>query len=417
MKIKLTKRYVDALPYSDKTEYHQDLELIGFAVRVGKKTKQYMVNKRINNKLHRVVIGDAALMTITEARDEAMRIMADIKQGIDPNKPKPAEKPELPIPTLRECYDYFKAHKKLSERSLETYDHQLLKPLADWLENPINDITKTMVSERHAKLTKKSPAQANGTMRVLRSVWNYCRHSFLDADEEPIIKEHPIYILNVRKDWNVIKPKKRHVEEEKLPQFFKAVLDHIDSSTHKQAPYSNNARDIMLLFMLTGVRKNEAQPLEWSSVDLRTGKILFDNTKNGSDYHLPMGNILWAMMKHRAKYRMGEKWVFPTEIKDRDNHIKNLRHSYAVISGKAGLDITPHDLRRTFISVANRLSMNYPVLKRLLNHRDAKTADDVTLQYVQISQRELRDALNEIERAYCEAIGLTQDDVIKKYFS
>ena len=88
-----------------------------------------------------------------------------------------------------------------------------------------------------------------------------------------------------------------------------------------------------------------------------------------------------------------------------------------MISGKAGLNITPHDLRRTFISVANRLSMNYPVLKRLLNHRDAKTADDVTLQYVQISQRELRDALNEIELAYCEAISLTQDDVIKKYFS
>lgn len=126
MKIKLTKRYVDALPYSDKTEYHQDLELIGFAVRVGKKTKQYMVNKRINNKLRRVVIGDAALMTITEARDEAMRIMADIKQGIDPNKPKPAEKPELPIPTLRECYDYFKAHYDINipiPRSANCYNY------------------------------------------------------------------------------------------------------------------------------------------------------------------------------------------------------------------------------------------------------------------------------------------------------
>lgn len=76
--------------------------------------------------------------------------------------------------------------------------------------------------------------------------------------------------------------------------------------------------------------------------------------------------------------------------------------------------ITPHDLRRTFGTVANSLNVNYPVLKRLLNHREAKSSDDVTLQYIQVSQRQLREALDEIETLYCERIGLSQDEVIGK---
>ena len=77
------------------------------------------------------------------------------------------------------------------------------------------------------------------------------------------------------------------------------------------------------------------------------------------------------------------------------------------------MHITPHDLRRTFGTVANSLNVSYPVLKRLLNHREAKSSDDVTLQYIQVSQRQLREALDEIEDSYCKRIGMTQDEVIK----
>lgn len=87
--------------------------------------------------------------------------------------------------------------------------------------------------------------------------------------------------------------------------------------------------------------------------------------------------------------------------------------SYHSISNKAGLHITPHDLRRTFGTVANSLNVTYPVLKKLLNHREAKSSDDVTLQYIQVSQRQLREALNEIEAFYCKRISMTQDEVIK----
>lgn len=417
MKAKLTKRYVDSLPYSDKTEYHQDTELLGFAVCIGKKTKRYMVNKRINNKLHRINISDTNLMTVTEAREEAIRIMSAVMQGEDPNaKRKASEAKDASIPTLEECYTYFKAHKTLTSQTLKSYDRQMLTLLEDWLDLPINDINKSMIVSRHQKLTKASKAQANATMRVLRSVWNYCRQSFLDDNEEPIIKEHPVAILNAKKDWNVVRPRTKHVSEENLGVYFKAVLRFTDRYSHKQGAYSHNARDILLLFLMTGVRLNEAQSLAWKNVNLKAGRIEFLDTKNGSDYTLPMGDILWAVMKERARFRGDSKWVFPSIRTKSTDHVKNMKASYDRLSSQAGLHITPHDLRRTFISVANGLQMNYPVLKKLLNHRESQASDDITLQYIQISQRQLREALNSIEQCYCEHGNITQQKAIEILF-
>jgi integrase len=250
-------------------------------------------------------------------------------------------------------------------------------------------------------------------MRALRSVWNYCQDSFLDDDEEYIIKDQPIRILNAKNDWNKIKPRTRHVEEEYLGVYFRTLIEHRDGSSFKQASYSNNARDLLLLFMFAGVRLNEAQTLRWEDVDLDAARIVFKATKNGSDYHMPTGKILQAILSERYRLSNGERWVFPSDLKRNSDHVKDLSGSYHSISNKAGLHITPHDLRRTFGTVANGLNVTYPVLKRLLNHREAKSSDDVTLHYIQVSQRQLREALDEIEAFYCKHIGMTQDEVIK----
>lgn len=188
------------------------------------------------------------------------------------------------------------------------------------------------------------------------------------------------------------------------------MIEHRDGGSFKQARYSNNARDILLLFMFAGVRLNEAQTLRWEDVDLDAARIVFRATKNSSDYHMPTGKILQAILSERYRLSYGEHWVFPSDLQRNNDHVKDLSGSYHSISGKAGLHITPHDLRRTFVTVANSLNVSYPVLKRMLNHREAKSSDDVKLHYIQVSQRQLREALDEIETFYCKLIGMTKDE-------
>ncbi len=130
---------------------------------------------------------------------------------------------------------------------------------------------------------------------------------------------------------------------------------------------------------------------------------------------MPTSNILQAILNERWRLSAGKHWVFPSDLQASNDHIKDLSGSYRAVGNQADLYITPHDLRRTFGTVANNLNISYPVLKRLLNHREAQSSDDVTLQYVQVSQRQLRDALNSIESFYCEHAGMTQNEVIKQF--
>ena len=423
MKVKLTKKFIDSVDYTAKgTDIYMDDVLTGFALRVGKQSKRYTLHKRINGKLYREEVEETHLITLTEAREKASIMMANIKKGmhvydgLHENLEDPKDKTNN-VPTLQEAYDYFKSTKTgLAEGTITTYDRQILNKLKDWLNISLNDITKSMISDKHKEISKHSEAQANATMRALRSVWNYCRDSFLDDDEDFLIKEQPIRILNAKKDWNRVKPRTKHIEEEYLGTYIKTLLSYVDRSSHMQAPHSNNARDIMLLFMFTGVRLNEAQSLKWSDIDLKAGRIIFKDTKNGSDYHMPTSNILQALLEERWRMSSGKQWVFPSDLQASDDHIKDLSGSYKAIGNQANLYITPHDLRRTFGTVANSLNISYPVLKRLLNHREAKSSDDVTLQYVQVSQRQLRDALNSIEAFYCKHAGMTQDEIIIKYY-
>ncbi|WP_201571686.1 tyrosine-type recombinase/integrase [Psychrobacter nivimaris] len=421
MKVKLTKKLIDSIDYTAKgTEIYMDDVLTGFALRVGKQSKRYTLHKRINGNLYRDEVEETHLITLTEAREKASIMMANIKKGmhvydgLHENLEDPKDKTNN-VPTLQEAYDYFKLMKTgLAEGTITTYDRQILNKLKDWLNISLNDITKSMISDKHKEISKHSEAQANATMRALRSVWNYCHDSFLDDDEDFLIKEQPIRILNAKKDWNRVKPRTKHIEEEYLGTYIKTLLSYVDRSSHMQAPHSNNARDIMLLFMFTGVRLNEAQSLKWSDIDLKAGRIIFKDTKNGSDYHMPTSNILQALLEERWRMSSGKQWVFPSDLQASDDHIKDLSGSYKAIGNQANLYITPHDLRRTFGTVANSLNISYPVLKRLLNHREAKSSDDVTLQYVQVSQRQLRDALNSIEAFYCKHAGMTQSEFIEE---
>ncbi|WP_278044950.1 tyrosine-type recombinase/integrase [Moraxella caviae] len=115
--------------------------------------------------------------------------------------------------------------------------------------------------------------------------------------------------------------------------------------------------------------------------------------KNSEPHTLPMGDVLWALMKKRRKYITGN-WVFPS-AKSASGHIVNISKVREKINNECGVKFTFHDLRRTFASIAENLDYGQYTIKRLLNHKDDD--NDVTAGYVQISDKKLRQAMNEIE--------------------
>ena len=87
MKKKISSRSVDAftLPKDKTVDFLWDLELAGFRLMIlpsGRKI--YVVQKRINGRPRRVVIGQHGPITPTQARNKALELLGRIGAGIDP---------------------------------------------------------------------------------------------------------------------------------------------------------------------------------------------------------------------------------------------------------------------------------------------------------------------------------------------
>ncbi len=404
---KINKTFVDKLPFEETGQrIYRDSQLIGFALRVTSKSKTYIVERRKEDKLFRIVIGKHTDIATTEARIEAESLLSRIAAGEDPRKPK--RQTHL-IPTLENAYNDYVAERKLTKNTLDSY-RKSLNYLSTLKSTKLDAITRHDTIDVFNEISKASPAQANAAMRMLRAIYNWASFHYTDADEKPLIKDNPVGILTAKKQWNRVKSRITFLEDEEVGQFFNALLQYQDETRHQNRHYSNNARDFYILVMFTGIRLNEGQQLKWSDVDLDKGQLIFRDTKNHDDHSIPIGDYLLTVFKQRHALKENE-WVFPSRMKSGD-HVTNLRAALVKLNEHAGTKITTHDLRRTYASIANNLDYSYATIKRLLNHRDSSQQDNVTLRYIQMTMKKLKLAMNEIEDAIFESASLDKDVVI-----
>lgn len=147
----------------------------------------------------------------------------------------------------------------------------------------------------------------------------------------------------------------------------------------------DSIRDYFVFCLLTGFRAAEAAGLKWGQVNFKTKTFRATDTKNGRDQLLPMSDYLEEMLKRRNE-EIDSIYVF-----DRANGKllgRDQRKWCAKITEASGVEFIQHDLRRTFITIAESLDIPYYALKRLVNHKADKT--DVTEGYIQLDAERLR---------------------------
>ncbi|MEC7121030.1 MAG: integrase family protein [Pseudomonadota bacterium] len=392
---KINKSFVDQLEFVESGQkIIRDSDLTGFAIRLTVKSKVYVVERRKSGKLHRVVLGRHTDITAAEARAKAQQILADIASGrFNQVADAPAQVEQKSYPTLGESLALYLKEKQLKPLSIRTYQHCMNAFLPDWLGRVIFEINRTEVQERHEQLTAYSPSQANLTMQVFRAVWNHAYITYSD-DDSPITKVNPVKILEAKKSWNHIKPRRGRLIGSDIPEFFKHTQDYIDESSLRDDGTKHAVRDMLIFIMLTGCRRNEAESLAWQNVDLKHGTVMFLDPKNGVDHVLPVGHYLLDLLIKRHAKKHSE-WVFASS-RSECGHVVSAMTALKRINEKTGVQKSQHDLRRTFASIANHLDYGHYTIKRLLNH----ISGDVTANYVQVSMSKLREAMNAIEAVY-----------------
>jgi integrase len=165
------------------------------------------------------------------------------------------------------------------------------------------------------------------------------------------------------------------------------------------------ARDYLLLLLFTGLRRNEAARLRWDpEVDLRLGVIRMParHTKNTRKLDLPMTDVVRGLFDKRDKDTSG--WVFPAG-RARSGHIEEPRFALRMVKDMTGIDITPHDLRRTYVTVAESTDISPLALKALVNH---SFGDDVTAGYIVATVERLRDPAQRVADRMMELVGSSE---------
>jgi integrase len=74
---------------------------------------------------------------------------------------------------------------------------------------------------------------------------------------------------------------------------------------------------------------------------------------------------------------------------------------YARVAKSSGIRFTLHDLRRTFVTIAESLDIPHYALKRLLNHRGNS---DVTAGYIIIDVERLRGPVQRVAERILEMV-------------
>jgi integrase len=168
-------------------------------------------------------------------------------------------------------------------------------------------------------------------------------------------------------------------------------------------------RDYLKLSLFTGLRREkEAASLTWKEMIDFTNRVIRvppSSTKNQEPLHLPMSSFVRDLLV--ARRSLGDShWVFPS---GRRGHIGDPTPHFEAIAEACGVRVSCHDLRRTYVTIAESIEMSNFALKALVNHT---LGSDVTGGYIQMSVARLRKPAQRVCDRLLELIGLAGPEAV-----
>lgn len=358
-RVKLTEKLVQKLraPHpSGKQVAFWDQGLAGFGVICSGVTsaRSYVVQRDLpGGKTRRVTIASADEMKLERAREEARGLLVDMRKGIDPKHRSAGSA------TLTQTLDaYIAKNSGLSARSREMYRHLVTRHLEAWRDRPLSSITPAMVDEMHGRIAadvlkatsgkRTGHTVANDAMRALRLLYNWA------ASRDDDMPRNPVRLRKA--EWHEQDPVRRPIPAERLADWYAAV-SHLPAM----------GRDWLLLMLFTGLRRREAAGLRWEHVDFgaRAIRLPASSTKAGRALDLPMTDLVHGMLVARRQFGDG-RWVFPS--RGDSGHVEDPRAFLDAVRDDTGIEFSSHDLRRTYLTVAESWDISAFALKALVNH-------------------------------------------------
>ena len=329
-----------------------------------------VLTKDTTGSARRITLGQWPEMNVDRARKEAVKVLGQILSGTDPIAEKRKIKAESQ--TLGELLIRYLEGRDLKIGTKEDYAKRLGMGFADWKPLPASRITESMILKRHKELTERGKTLANGCFRVLRAVVRY-------GVAVGAIPSDPVVVLSKARLWHPNRRKDRVIPSDKLGDFLRGIesLPNIQD------------RAMILVMLFAGLRIGEVLALRWEDIDLDNRILTVRETKNGTDHTIPIAIPLVSVLSELHAQTGATLLAFSTTGEARSYPKKTIIRAVKA----TGVEFSPHDLRRTFATIAEAVGLPVTLIKRLLNH---VTDNDVTGGYIRTELDTMRQAIAKI---------------------
>jgi integrase len=247
--------------------------------------------------------------------------------------------------------------KRIKTRTRDYWQQRLVALLRSWPrlnETEIRRITQADCKKWASAYAKKaSPTNYNNTLALLKNI-------LAVAIEAGVIYSNPAAAL---------KRAPLRGKEIALPSMggFNALIAEMRVGHGR---YSVNCADFALGLAVTGMRKGEANALEWRDVDFEAGEIVVrgdadTGTKNWELRRVPLIPDARALFERMLSDRPGES------LDAKVFAVRECQKALDRACKKVGADrITHHDLRHLFATRCIESGVDIPTVSRWLGHKD-----------------------------------------------
>jgi len=269
-KINFTKKAIEDLPLptdAPKVRYHDTkTSCLGLMVYSSGR-KVYIFYRKVEGRPEQMTIGRFPDMTIEQARGRVDELNSKVARGINPGQESRALREEM---TLGELFDkYLEEYAKVHKKSWKSDEYQFELYLESWKNRKLRSIRREDIQALHGRVGKSSgPYAANRLLALLSTMFT-----------KAIVEwkwNHPHPAKGIRKFRE--HSRDRFLQGEELGRFFAALGVEEDVA----------ARDLFLLLLLTGARRENVMSMRWEDVDLESKVWRIPETKSGSPQHVPL---------------------------------------------------------------------------------------------------------------------------------
>jgi integrase len=335
--VKVPKGKTDFIAWDD------DIPGFGLRARVGG-SRTWIFRYRIGTKQRVMSFGSASTMAAQHAREQAERLHAQVKLGLDPAAGK-IESQARASEVFEYAVKIFLARQKerLKPRSYLETERHLLVHCRELHPLQLAKIERRDIAVRLNEITTSSgPAAANRTRASLSALFAW-------GMREGLVEHNPVANTN------------RAVEGGSRAR----VLSRAELRAIWQALPDDDFGDIIKLLALTGQRRDEIGSLHWSEVDIDNAVISLppERTKNRRQHNIPLSPPALAILQKRARDRA---FVFGK----RDTGYQGWSGSKTMLDQRLSIpDWRLHDLRRTMSTVMyDELGIAPHIVEAVLNH-------------------------------------------------